>query len=244
MQAGAADLALLDEADGEAELARAQCGCVAAAARTQHDKVKVLLGHPATPCACVQLAPRQGWRCGARDGKDFLAASTLLRLGKDFCQSEQGADGRTRSGPCRSCRRGCRSCSPPRRCRGAPTGSGSHPAPSPRVPTKCCRNSPATSIPPTGCPGRPLAMSATSLSSMVRSSAGSGIAPQRLAGARAGRDDPAGQLLVAHDRDDALAQRDRVRRRSGWRRRRSRRAAPRSRRRARRRARGDPRHRC
>ena len=80
--------------DGEAELAGAQGGCVAAASRTQHDKVKVLLGHPATPCACVQLAPRQGWRCGARDGKDFLAGTTLLRLGKVFCQSEQRADDR------------------------------------------------------------------------------------------------------------------------------------------------------
>ena len=49
VQTGAADLVLLDQADGDAELDGAQRRGVAAASATQDDKVEVLLGHPQSP---------------------------------------------------------------------------------------------------------------------------------------------------------------------------------------------------
>ena len=46
MQAGAAELALLDEGDGHPQLARAQRGCVATAPSAENHEVKVCSDNP------------------------------------------------------------------------------------------------------------------------------------------------------------------------------------------------------
>ena len=82
VQARAADLVLLDQADGEAELGGAQRGRVAAAAAAEDDEVKVLLGHPATPLRnCICDTDCQPVVIGAGCmGDDSSPHTTLLRL--------------------------------------------------------------------------------------------------------------------------------------------------------------------
>jgi len=61
MQAGAADLVLLDETNRQTQLGGADRSGVSATPGAQHDKVKILLGHPATPsCDSTRSVPRKG----------------------------------------------------------------------------------------------------------------------------------------------------------------------------------------
>ena len=208
MEAGAAELVLLDQADGEAELDRAQCGRVSAASSTENDKVKVLLGHPATPLCIRSCAYRPGIVCrrGRREGKDFLAAyDPTTRREKLLGQSEQGAHGhagRSRSrarrtplpplldGPAMSrCAHGI--AARPRLRRALPTKSLQEQRRRAASRRPCCRSWRWR------CRRR-------RESSIARSSAGSGIGHSGLAGARAAADDRAAtSVVVAHDGDVA-----------------------------------------
>ena len=72
VQAGPADLVLLDQTDRQAQFAGAQRGGVATASRSQDDKVKVLLGHRATPRYFTGESPKQGVAARARSARGPL----------------------------------------------------------------------------------------------------------------------------------------------------------------------------
>src|SRR5690606_17702375 len=57
VQAGATHLVLLDEGNARAELHRSQSGGVATASAAEYYKVKILFGHPATPCGSGFVSP-------------------------------------------------------------------------------------------------------------------------------------------------------------------------------------------
>jgi hypothetical protein len=50
VEAGASEFVLLDQGDSEAQLGSAKGGSVSATSATEDYNVKVLFGHPATPC--------------------------------------------------------------------------------------------------------------------------------------------------------------------------------------------------
>ena len=246
VQAGAAELVLLDQADGEAELAGAQCGGVATASAAEDDKVKVLLGHPATPL-CVQdcVSDRSaGWR-----------AAAVMRQG--FPCRKRPYYGREKS-----------SASASRVRTATPVG----PLPVNRSRRPVVGGAGDVEVRPRD-RGASVALAGRA-DELLQEDAGEQHPAGRVAGLRVGdvgdvgvehgaqlggqrhrpersrrrrrrrRSTRRDELVVAHDRGRSGCRGRPVRRRSASRRRRSRRGAPRSRRRGRRPARGGPRRRC
>ena len=150
VQAGAAQLVLLDQADGEAQLGGAQRRRVPAAAATEDDKVKVLLGHPATPLR-TRSATRTatgGDRGAGCMGDDSRRIRPYYPAERSSAQPDEGAHGHAggpRSGESRSRRRCCmrRPGDVEVRPRDARRSDSSS-----RVPTNSRRNTPASSMPP------------------------------------------------------------------------------------------------
>ena len=103
VQAGAAELVLLDQADGEAQLDGAQRRGVAAASATEDDKVKVLLGQPGnslahricdTDCHAVVIGGQAEW---ASDSRPY----DLTTAAEKSSASATGCARPRRSDPCR-----------------------------------------------------------------------------------------------------------------------------------------------
>ena len=158
VQAGAADLVLLDEGYREAQFARAQRGGVATAACAEYDDVEVLLRHVKSslvPARChTGVCARGRMAATGANSTDrsaewagLPASKTLLRGRKFLGKREQCANGYSGGSFARESVPAALVLRRARRCRGAPTGSGASLSPSPFVPTNSERNTPPTSMP-------------------------------------------------------------------------------------------------
>ena len=179
VQAGAADLVLLDQRDALAELGRSQRAGVAAAAAAENDDVVPVAARPPQECSSVLLTSRRPGRPArlqapvGRHVRRAICTRVLVRgSGAALGCVPMRRPSRCRPGPAMS------------RCaQGTPAGTNSR------------RNSPATSMPPLRSPAT-LARSATAESRPLRSSSGSGIGQIGLAGPAGGVDHRVAERVV------------------------------------------------